>query len=59
VALYYLVLAFNLSVTLVVAEPALFWAGVLLHVPLAVIVVCSLRSREQAGLAPVRAREPV
>jgi uncharacterized membrane protein len=58
VALYYLVLAFNLSVTLVVAEPALFWAGVLLHVPLAVVVVCSLRSRDQAGRMPARAGEP-
>jgi putative membrane protein len=58
-ALYYLVLAFNLSVTLVVAEPALFWTGVLLHVPLAAVVVCSLRSREQAGSAPMRAGEPV
>jgi putative membrane protein len=59
VALYYLVLVFNLSVTRVVAEPALFWAGVLLHVPLAAVVVCFLRSREQAGPAPVRAGEPV
>jgi len=58
-ALYYLVLAFNLAVTAAVAEPALFWAGVLLNVPLAVIVVCSLRSREQTGRAPVRAGEPV
>ena len=31
---------------------ALFWAGVLLHVPLAVVVVCSLRSREPAGRVP-------
>ena len=44
-ALYYLVLAFNLSVTAAVAEPALLWAGVLLHAPLAAVVVCSLRSR--------------
>jgi putative membrane protein len=58
-SLYYLVLAFNLSVTAVVAEPALFWAGVLLHAPLAAVVVCSLRSRERAGRMPVRAREPV
>ena len=57
--LYYLVLAFNLSVTAAVAEPALLWAGVLLHVPLAVIVVCSLRQRSQTGRAPVRAGEPV
>lgn len=57
--LYYLVLAFNLSVTAAVAEPALLWAGILLHVPLAVVVVCSLRTREQTGPAPVRAGEPV
>ena len=55
VGLYYLVLAFNLAITAAVAEPALFWAGVLLHVPLAVVVVCSLRSREPAGRAPRRA----
>jgi len=57
--LYYLVLAFNLAVTAAVAEPALFWAGVLLHVPLAVAVVCSLRSREPTGRVPVGAGEPV
>jgi uncharacterized membrane protein len=44
VALYYLVLAFNLTITAVVAEPALFWAGVLLHVPLGALVVSSMRS---------------
>ena len=54
VGLYYLVLAFNLAITAAVAEAALFWAGVLLHVPLAVVVVCSLRSREQAGRAAAR-----
>lgn len=47
--LYYLVLAFNLAITAAAAEARLFWAGVLLHVPLAVVVVCSLRSRAQAG----------
>ena len=57
VGLYYLVLAFNLAITAAVAEARLFWAGVLLHVPLAVVVVCSLRSREQAGGADAR-REP-
>jgi putative membrane protein len=55
VALYYLVFAFNLAVTAAVGEPALFWTGALLHVPLAVVVVCSLRSREQPGPAPIRA----
>ena len=55
VVLYYLVLAFNLAVTAAVAEPALFWTGALLHVPLAVVVVCSVRSREQPGPAPIRA----
>jgi hypothetical protein len=44
VALYYLVLAFNLLITAAVAGPALFWAGVLLHVPLAALVVSSMRS---------------
>jgi uncharacterized membrane protein len=57
VGLYYLVLAFNLAVTAAVAEPALLWAGVLLHVPLAAIVVCSLRSRKRTDRMPVwRAR---
>jgi putative membrane protein len=59
VSLYYLILAFNLAVTAAVAEPALFWAGVLLHVPLAVVVVCFLRSREPTGRVPVGAGEPV
>jgi putative membrane protein len=58
VALYYLVLAFNLAITAAVAEPALLAAGVLLHVPLAAIVVCSLRSRDRAGRMPARAGEP-
>jgi putative membrane protein len=57
--LYYLVLAFNLAVTAAVAEPALFWAGVLLHLPLAVVVVCSLRSREPTGRVALGAGEPV
>jgi putative membrane protein len=52
IVLYYLVLAFNLGVTATVAEPALFWTGALLHVPLAVLVVCSVR-RESS-----RARRP-
>src|SRR5262249_21840213 len=59
VALYYLVLVFNLVVTAVVAEPALFSAGALPPVPLAVIVVCSLRMRERVGCVPVRTGEPV
>ena len=59
VVLYYLVLAFNLAVTAAVAEPVLLWAGVLLHVPLAVVVVCSLRSRTQTDRVPVCAGEPV
>jgi uncharacterized membrane protein len=58
-AIYYLVLAFNIAVTAAVAEPALLWVGVLLHVPLAALVVCSLRSREQMGRMPARAGEPV
>jgi uncharacterized membrane protein len=59
VGLYYLVLGFNLAVTAAAAEPALLGAGVLLHAPLAGIVVCSLRSREQTGRRPARAGEPV
>jgi putative membrane protein len=59
VAIYYLVLAFNLAVTAAVAEPALLWAGVLLHVPLAMVVVCFLRSQNQTGRMPARAGETV
>lgn len=57
--LYYLVLAFNLAITAAVAEPALLVVGVLLHVPLATLVVCSLRSRGQTGRGVVRAGQPV
>jgi uncharacterized membrane protein len=57
--LYYLVLAFNLAITAAVAEPALLVVGVLLHVPLAAVVVCSLRSRGRARGASLRAGEPV
>ncbi len=39
---YYGVLAFNLALTAVVAEPALFWAGLALHLPPAALVVSSL-----------------
>ena len=56
--LYYLVLAFNLAVTAAVAEPALFWTGALVHVPLAAVVVCSVRLQEQPGPAPTRAGQP-
>lgn len=59
VGLYYLVLAFNLAVTAAVSEPGLLLAGILLHVPLAGLVVCSLRSRERsADRPPARAGEP-
>jgi putative membrane protein len=44
VVLYYLVLAFNLAVTARVAEPALFWTGLVLHLPLAAVVVFSIAS---------------
>ena len=40
VLVYYLVLLFNLSLTGLVAEPALFWAGVLGHLPLVFLVIC-------------------
>lgn len=60
VVLYYLVLGFNLAVTWAVAEPLLFWAGVGLHVPVAALVVSSLRSGVgaigAAAPAPGRAR---
>ena len=57
VVIYYLVLAFNLAITAAVAEPALFCAGVLLHLPLAGFVVCSLRSRPGTSRMPARAGE--
>ena len=43
-ALYYLVLLFNLGLTAWIGEPALFWAGVAAHLPLAAIVVFSVAS---------------
>ncbi len=52
--LYYLVLAFNLAMTAAIGEPALLLAGILFHVPLAVMVVCALRSPERTGRMPVR-----
>jgi uncharacterized membrane protein len=55
--LYYLVLLFNLAMTAAIFEPALFLVGLLLHVPLAVVVVCSLRLPERAGGIPARAAE--
>jgi putative membrane protein len=44
VAVYYLVLLFNLSVTALVAEAALVWAGVVAHLPLAAAVVSCVGS---------------
>jgi putative membrane protein len=55
--LYYLVLVFNLAMTAAIGEHALLLAGVLLHVPLAVVVVCSLRSPEHPDPMPMRAGE--
>jgi uncharacterized membrane protein len=57
--LYYLVLLFNLAVTAAVAEPALVGVGLLLHLPLAALVVCSLRSPERADPMAIRAGERV
>jgi uncharacterized membrane protein len=57
VAIYYLVLLFNLGVTAVVAEPALLWSGVALHAPLAAVVVFSFRSAERRLAVPERAGE--
>jgi uncharacterized membrane protein len=59
VAIYYLVLIFNVAVTAAAAEPVLLWVGLLLHIPLAGVVVCSLRSRERTGRRPAGAGEPV
>jgi uncharacterized membrane protein len=55
--LYYLVLLFNLAMTAAIGEPALLLAGLLIHAPLAVVVVCSLRSPERTGQMPARAGE--
>ncbi len=55
--LYGLVLAFNLALTGRVAEPALFWTGLGLHLPLALSVVFSVRSRGRATRA-VAAGQP-
>jgi uncharacterized membrane protein len=42
VVVYYGVLGFNLALTAAVAETALFWAGVAVHLPLAALVVSCL-----------------
>jgi putative membrane protein len=55
--LYYLVLLFNLAMTAVIGEPVLLLAGLLLHAPLAVVVVCSLRSPGRADRMPAHAGE--
>lgn len=57
VFLYYLVLVFNLTLTGLVAEPGLFWAGVSLHLPLALVVVCLLGSSLRADARAVRLEE--
>jgi len=56
--LYYLVLAFNLALTGLVAEPGLFWAGVTLHLPLAVLVVSSVALDTRARTQDIARREP-
>jgi putative membrane protein len=52
--LYYAVLLFNLGLTAAVAEAALFWTGVVLHLPLAGLVVSCVRAggRDRAGAFP-------
>jgi putative membrane protein len=55
--LYYLVLFFNLATTAVIGEFALLLVGLLLHVPLAAVVVCSLRSPERTKPIAARAGE--
>ncbi len=57
-ALYYLVLGFNLALTGLVAEPGLFWTGALLHLPLAGLVVSSVRSHSYSNRDPLRAGKP-
>lgn len=49
VLVYYLVLLFNVGLTALVAEPALFWAGVVSHFPLALLVVSCLGSPGSIG----------
>jgi putative membrane protein len=56
-AIYYLVLLFNLAVTAAVAEPALLWAGLAVHAPLAALVVCSSTAVEHRLAAPGQAGE--
>jgi len=59
VALYYVVLLFNLAVTAWIGEAALLGAGVVLHVPLAVVVVSSLGLVERARALRTRVGEPI
>jgi putative membrane protein len=49
VALYYLVVIFNLAITAWIGEGALFWAGVAGQAPLAALVVSCLTLRAEAG----------
>jgi putative membrane protein len=49
--LYYGVLVFNLTVTARVGEPALFWSGVAVHLPLAALVVSFLSTRVRRSSA--------
>src|SRR5262245_5000985 len=49
VVLYYLILAFNLVLTALVAEPRLFLAGLLLHWPLGAVVLWGLYVRPRAA----------
>ena len=51
-ALYYLVLAFNLALTAIVAEPGLFWSGVAAHLPVAAVVVSCLASSSSSVSDP-------
>ena len=58
VAVYYLALAFNLTVTALVAEATLFWAGVVAHLPLAVVVVSCVASSSSVSERAPYAGEP-
>jgi uncharacterized membrane protein len=56
--LYYLVLAFNLTLTGLIGEPGLLWTGVSLHLPLALLVVSSLALRRRPYPRTLRGEEP-
>lgn len=56
--LYYLVLVFGLTLTALIGEPGLFWAGFSAHLPLALFVVSSVASRGRTHTETAHAGEP-